>query len=421
MGADTFGILARCIGTPKEDSRDENEKVADKAGEGEYQMRVMVDGLETESENILSLKDEANASEAAEAAALTNAPGSLMPRFFHLDHLGSTRLITDTLGNVLSSHDYYPFGAERLTAGPQDETNSFLFAYAERDRETALDYLQERYSSPAMGRFMSPDPLAGSMADPQSWNRYAYVRNNPLNWTDPTGMQGVLISHHGSSSSSGAISMTAEELTLWMSDTPNKDAMFTVEGDWAAQRAAELRGGSGGSSSTGSTGTDAGSEEGDASGTDTDPGTVETTSFETHCGSFIGYDPFIQYMERLGAVQNLSSELSQRGGGEFWGYFQQEGTSFTEVTKPQYQAPNTPSGDTISLMPAPRAPWNVNYHMHSPTRNTLSPHDAANHARFANDPSKTFYTFMSNVIVRVRGGEYACYPTDPRIRSGLAP
>jgi RHS repeat-associated protein len=66
------------------------------------------------------------------------------------------------------------------------------FTGKERDAETGLDYFSARYMSAAQGRFTSPDPLvlySGVASDPQSWNKYAYARNNPLLYTDPTGMK----------------------------------------------------------------------------------------------------------------------------------------------------------------------------------------------------------------------------------------
>jgi RHS repeat-associated protein len=68
----------------------------------------------------------------------------------------------------------------------------------ERDAETGLDYFLARYYSGAEGRFSSPDPLVipklgrrvflAHLSDPQTWNKYAYVMNNPLTRTDPTGL-----------------------------------------------------------------------------------------------------------------------------------------------------------------------------------------------------------------------------------------
>jgi RHS repeat-associated protein len=65
------------------------------------------------------------------------------------------------------------------------------FTGKERDQESGNDYFGARYYASSMGRFVSPDPQGNSYADfsnPQSWNMYGYVLNNPLKFTDPTGM-----------------------------------------------------------------------------------------------------------------------------------------------------------------------------------------------------------------------------------------
>ena len=63
------------------------------------------------------------------------------------------------------------------------------FTGKERDSESGLDYFGARYFSGAMGRFTSPDQPFSDQdpSDPQSWNLYAYGRNNPLTFIDPTG------------------------------------------------------------------------------------------------------------------------------------------------------------------------------------------------------------------------------------------
>jgi RHS repeat-associated protein len=71
--------------------------------------------------------------------------------------------------------------------GAADSTRQ-KFAGYERDNETGLDYAHARYYANAQGRFTSPDPLFGSIANPQTLNRYSYVTNNPVNLTDSTGM-----------------------------------------------------------------------------------------------------------------------------------------------------------------------------------------------------------------------------------------
>ncbi len=118
------------------------------------------------------------------------------------DHLGSPRVITNASATVVSRHDYMPFG-EELGAGVGGRTtgmgfsnsadnNRKKFAGYERDNETGLDFAQARYNSSTLGRFTSPDPYGGSMStgNPPSFNRYAYVGNNPVNAIDPTGLDG---------------------------------------------------------------------------------------------------------------------------------------------------------------------------------------------------------------------------------------
>jgi RHS repeat-associated protein len=112
------------------------------------------------------------------------------------DHLGSTRLVTDQNANVVGRHDYLPFGEEiaantggrNSLFGTQDFVNQ-KFTGQERDSETGLDFFQTRYFSGALGRFASPDTplLDQNPSNPQSWNLYTYVRNNPLNLIDPDG------------------------------------------------------------------------------------------------------------------------------------------------------------------------------------------------------------------------------------------
>ena len=100
---------------------------------------------------------------------------------------------------VIQCRDYLPFGGEIL-ASAQNGRNGIpcysadiglrqKFTGKERDAESRLDYFGARYFSWAQGRLTSPDaPFADQRPeDPQSWNLYAYVRNNPLGYVDPSG------------------------------------------------------------------------------------------------------------------------------------------------------------------------------------------------------------------------------------------
>ena len=65
---------------------------------------------------------------------------------------------------------------------------AYQFTGKERDTESGLDYFGARFDSSSLGRFMTTDPIAGQVSNPQSLNLYSYVRNNPLTLIDPTGM-----------------------------------------------------------------------------------------------------------------------------------------------------------------------------------------------------------------------------------------
>jgi RHS repeat-associated protein len=75
-------------------------------------------------------------------------------------------------------------------AGYGVDTVRQKFTGQERDNESYLDFFQARYFSGIQGRFTSPDPgnAGADPSDPQSWNGYAYVSNNPLSYTDPSGL-----------------------------------------------------------------------------------------------------------------------------------------------------------------------------------------------------------------------------------------
>lgn len=110
-------------------------------------------------------------------------------RYYANDQLGSTRLTTDASGTIIGIHDYLPFGEEVGVGCGTAGAGGVKWTGQYKDQESCLDYFMNRYVSTAMGRFTSPDrPFADQhVGDPQSWNLYSYGRNNPLNYTDPTG------------------------------------------------------------------------------------------------------------------------------------------------------------------------------------------------------------------------------------------
>ncbi|MDH3492013.1 MAG: hypothetical protein OEM82_00560 [Acidobacteriota bacterium] len=129
-------------------------------------------------------------------------PESPKIRYLTRDSLGSTRVVTDGAGTVVSRNDFMAFGeslsdkignvsgreASHGYGSPQDLRNQFT-GY-ERDIESGLDFAQMRYYDSAMGRYTSVDPLNASanLRNPQTFNRYSYVLNSPYKFVDPLGL-----------------------------------------------------------------------------------------------------------------------------------------------------------------------------------------------------------------------------------------
>ncbi|MDQ3282356.1 MAG: RHS repeat-associated core domain-containing protein, partial [Acidobacteriota bacterium] len=116
----------------------------------------------------------------------SDIPGPVKRYQYHLDHLGTPRLITGNGGARISQHTYYPFGRETATTANATDGERKQFTGHERDRGS-LDYMHARYYNPYAGRFLSVDRAPGKPAIPQSWNRYSYAINNPVKYVDPDG------------------------------------------------------------------------------------------------------------------------------------------------------------------------------------------------------------------------------------------
>lgn len=115
------------------------------------------------------------------------------------DNLGSPRVLTDGSGTITSRRDFLPFGDQlsdslgnRSSIPGYSVTDSIKQRFTSyfRDDESGLDFAKARYYANNNGRFISADPIQFTnkrLIDPQQINLYAYGRNNPLLFTDPTG------------------------------------------------------------------------------------------------------------------------------------------------------------------------------------------------------------------------------------------
>ena len=109
----------------------------------------------------------------------------------HTDAIGSIRAVTDVNGLLVAArNDYLPFGEVFSGVSGDPTVTRRLFSGKERDAESGFDYFGARYYASGIGRFTATDPvtlISSAQADPQLWNKYAYVRNSPLGHTDPDG------------------------------------------------------------------------------------------------------------------------------------------------------------------------------------------------------------------------------------------
>lgn len=127
-------------------------------------------------------------------AKQTTVGGVPTVSYLHRDNMGSTTAVTSESGAVLERLAYEPYGKRRFAAGNTDTNNSVTGAntnrgYTNHEHLEALGliHMNGRVYDPALGRFMSADPVIQATDNLQSYNRYSYVMNTPFMYTDPTG------------------------------------------------------------------------------------------------------------------------------------------------------------------------------------------------------------------------------------------
>ena len=160
---------------------------------------------------VIRVGDAANSSVATSSVTATvlhirTTPVSGSPttsfEYLHRDHLGSVESVTDGTGAELKVQAYDPFGSRRADDWTRAMTDAERTALAgEAPRRTARGYtghehlertglihMNGRVYDPAIGRFLSPDPIVADASFIQSWNAYSYALNSPLSYSDPSGL-----------------------------------------------------------------------------------------------------------------------------------------------------------------------------------------------------------------------------------------
>ena len=142
---------------------------------------LTVDGQPAQSVKYYLINGQRSASRTGSAGPVT---------YYYHDQLGST-----VGSSANEATRYFPYGATRSGS----VNTAYQFTGQRREAAAGLYFFQSRWYDGAIGRFVQPDPLIPEPGDPQSLNRYAHVRNNPLRFTDPTGMfsEDEIIKYYG--------------------------------------------------------------------------------------------------------------------------------------------------------------------------------------------------------------------------------
>jgi len=116
-------------------------------------------------------------------------------RYFHSDAQGSITAVTDQSGQVLTRYRYDPWGKQTLVSGSNTGISQTRQGHTGHEMlDGGLTHMNGRLYDPHIARFVSADPYVQEPYNLQSLNRYSYVWNNPLGYTDPSGYFGWEIS-----------------------------------------------------------------------------------------------------------------------------------------------------------------------------------------------------------------------------------
>ncbi|MDR3110324.1 MAG: RHS repeat-associated core domain-containing protein, partial [Planctomycetaceae bacterium] len=113
--------------------------------------------------------------------------------FFTFDGHGSTRVLLEAAGAIAQLFAFDAYG-NAIGFNPAEAKTEFLYSGEQFDAKIGQQYLRARYYDPATGRFNRLDPFFGTMYDPQSFHKYLYTHDDPINSIDPTGKMSMVMS-----------------------------------------------------------------------------------------------------------------------------------------------------------------------------------------------------------------------------------
>ena len=108
-----------------------------------------------------------------------------MTSYYQYNGHGDVTSRTNDAGMVTNVYQYTPFG--QVTLGSAAYEGFFAYGGESYNPNTGLEYLRARYYDTGNGNFLTEDTYLGNLIDPLTQNRYSYVKNNPVNYVDPSG------------------------------------------------------------------------------------------------------------------------------------------------------------------------------------------------------------------------------------------
>jgi RHS repeat-associated protein len=172
------------------------------------------------------------------AVLAPTSEGNPAIRYYLTDQVSSVKAIVGGTGQILSRHEYLPYGEEFGTPNPE-LSPAAKFNSQEPDAESGLDFFNARHYDAELARFINADTVVDGDVSTIGWNRYLYARGNPIKYSDPTG-RWVLIGivnneSHGNHAfavingliyendrdrSSRGVSFKTSDTAKWIGDTP---------------------------------------------------------------------------------------------------------------------------------------------------------------------------------------------------------
>jgi RHS repeat-associated protein len=143
------------------------------------------------------------------------------------DHLGSTSITVDVNGNKQAEIRYKPWGETRYTDG--NTPTDYLYTGQRAEFEIGLYFYQSRFYDANLGRFSQPDSIIPEQSQGvQAWDRYGYVKNNPVRYADPTGHDvGCSSANPHCADSNGLTPKAQEDMRVAVSDAMNEHSVET--------------------------------------------------------------------------------------------------------------------------------------------------------------------------------------------------